>query len=83
MEREERQFYKEVEKERVERQKKEEQNKFRHNEKENSIRKFFPESNSSPGGTFRLHHTSKEEEGGKRFRYDRMLRIQTCKNLYF
>ena len=49
VERKERQFHKEVGKEIMERQKREKMN-----EKEMFIKKFFPESNSYPGGTFSL-----------------------------
>ena len=52
VEREEKQFFKLVEQERIERKRKEDKNAEKRNEKENFVRKFFPDSNSSPWWNF-------------------------------
>ena len=54
VEKEEKQFYKEVAKERMEKKRKETKNAEKSKEKENVIIKFFPDCNTSPGGTLEL-----------------------------
>ena len=59
VEKDERRFYREVEKENVKREEKMKELKEKRKGKENFVRKFFPTCESSPGGTQRLITTTK------------------------
>ena len=59
VEKDERRFYREVEKENVKREEKIKEMKEKRKGRENFVRKFFPTCESSPGGTQRLITTTK------------------------
>ena len=54
MEKEERKFYREVDKENEIRDRKKQEKEKKNREKELFLKKFFPELNNSPGGTLNL-----------------------------
>ena len=64
MEKVERRFEKEVAKEMKERNIRKADRDRKKKEKENFVKKFFPNSNNSPGGTLRLVNSISSREGG-------------------
>ena len=78
MEKEEKQFYKEVEKERMEKKRKETKNAEKKKEKENFIKKFFPDCNSSPGRTFELTKKKLTITPARKKRVEKILEKGEC-----
>jgi hypothetical protein len=80
VEKEERKFYREVDKENDIRDRKKYENEKKNREKEMFLKKFFPEINNSPGGTLNLKKSRLDITPGRKRAMGKTL---TARNTYY